>query len=187
MVKRCHVCREFTEQRCARCEERCCDTHIYCSRVGGKDLCLACKKQLEPEKAEPPDMFEKGAVVGIAVVSGIAVSGIAVWELGVPLCFSILGLLARDPSVVDPESKSARRRRMACSDAGTGAAAAAETSPILKFPMGVLFCMAIIPFTWMICNLFVCTCELVLHRGTRAFDECIVPLCLNHWACPCAG
>lgn len=176
MVKRCHVCRAFTEQRCARCEERCCDNHIYCSRVGGKELCLACKKQLEPETQPPPDMFEKGGVVGMAVASGIAVSGLAVWELGVPVCLSILCLLARDPSVVEPESKSARRRRMACSDAGTGAA---ETSPILMFPVGVLSGMAIIPLTWIIHTLFVCTSKHILYPGTHAFDECFVPQLLG--------
>jgi hypothetical protein len=175
MVKRCHVCRAFTEQRCARCEERCCDSHIYCSSVGGgKELCLACKKQLDPEKQPPPDMFEKGAVAGTAVASGIAVGSLISWELGVLMCFFILCFLGLDP-IAEPESKSTRRLRLA----RAGAGAAAETSPILKFAMGAGAGMAIIPVAWIFHSLFLCTSELVPSPGTRSFDECFLPRLLG--------
>jgi hypothetical protein len=168
MVKRCRVCREFTEQRCARCEERCCDDHIYCSRIGGKELCLACKKQLDPEK-QPPDMFQKGGVVGTAVMGGMAVSSLIAWKQGVFVCFYILCFLGIDVSA-EPESKSTRRRRLACAGAG------AETSPILKFIVGVSLGMAL---TWIIHNLFVCTSKRDLDPGTHPFDSCFVPRVLG--------
>jgi hypothetical protein len=123
---------------------------------------------LDPEKPPPPDMFEKGCVVGTAVACGIAVGSLILWELGGLMCFFILCFLGLDP-IAEPESKSTRRLRLA----RAGAGAAAETSPILKFAMGVGAVMAVIPVTWISHDIFVCTSEHILRLETHAFDECL--------------
>ena len=71
MVNRCAACRVMTLQECSRCQEKCCDRHIY--HAGELEVCTQCCDEMKVSRDR-----ELGLVDHVAA---IVFAGLCVWTL----------------------------------------------------------------------------------------------------------